>query len=567
VNRLFRLQPAGLPDGSRGSPAATPGSVAEFPGTLEGCQRAWISARRVLAPLRDAPRIYYRLVRGSRCASTARLNGLVDDVILAPGTNVTFTTRANTLIISAEGGATNLVVTNGPPSGWNLTGNAGTAPGVNFVGTSDNQPVEFWVNNVRALRLEPTADDASHFNIVNVVGGSPANYIASGVYGSVIAGGGALSYFGVAQTNSILADGSFLGGGWHNSIQTNASYSVLAGGAWNSIQTNAHGSFLVGGYRNAIGASAFDSFVGGGLENSISAGASSSVLGGGEYNSIQSTARAAFLGSGGNNTNAGAYAVVPGGRNNSANGNYSFAAGRRAKALYDGDFVWADSQDGDFGATAPNQFVIRAVGGVGIGAPPGDALLDVTGNMRLNDYDLFLRAGSDRNHGLGWYGGTKTFASQAPDGPVLYGHGGGLLATTRGGVPNWTLQWTPDGDIFVRATVNATTFNPTCDRDQKENFTPVDSQEVLERVSALPITRWNFKQETAPHLGPMAQDFYAAFGLGTDDKHIATVDADGVALAAIQGLDQKLKERDAEIQALKQRLEALEKLVSQLTSK
>jgi hypothetical protein len=56
----------------------------------------------------------------------------------------------------------------------------------------------------------------------------------------------------------------------------------------------------------------------------------------------------------------------------------------------------------------------------------------------------------------------------------------------------------------------------------------------------------------------MAQDFHAAFGLGTDDKHIATVDADGVALAAIQGLNQKLEEKNARIAELERRLEILE---------
>ena len=57
---------------------------------------------------------------------------------------------------------------------------------------------------------------------------------------------------------------------------------------------------------------------------------------------------------------------------------------------------------------------------------------------------------------------------------------------------------------------------------------------------------------------------HAAFGLGTDERHIATVDADGVALAAIQGLNQKLNEKDAEIQALKQNLAAWEKTVRSL---
>ena len=79
------------------------------------------------------------------------------------------------------------------------------------------------------------------------------------------------------------------------------------------------------------------------------------------------------------------------------------------------------------------------------------------------------------------------------------------------------------------------------------------------------ISRWNFKGDAAtPHVGPMAQDFHAAFALGTDDKHIATVDADGMALAAIQGLNEVVKEKDAEIQTLKRDLAELRQAVSLL---
>jgi hypothetical protein len=56
----------------------------------------------------------------------------------------------------------------------------------------------------------------------------------------------------------------------------------------------------------------------------------------------------------------------------------------------------------------------------------------------------------------------------------------------------------------------------------------------------------------------MAQDFYAAFGVGEDDRHISTVDADGVALAAIQGLYQLMQEQNAQIVALEARVAALE---------
>ena len=87
-------------------------------------------------------------------------------------------------------------------------------------------------------------------------------------------------------------------------------------------------------------------------------------------------------------------------------------------------------------------------------------------------------------------------------------------------------------------TITCTALNQTSDRNAKENFTPVDAREVLNKVLALPVSRWNYKEDkTQQHLGPMAQDFRAAFGLGPNDTSIATVDADGVALAAIQDPD------------------------------
>jgi hypothetical protein len=108
------------------------------------------------------------------------------------------------------------------------------------------------------------------------------------------------------------------------------------------------------------------------------------------------------------------------------------------------------------------------------------------------------------------------------------------------------------------------------DRNSKEDFAAVNPREVLAKVSALPITEWKYKAEAdgSKHLGPMAQDFHAAFGLnGPDDKHIATVDESGVALAAIQGLNQKVEEKDAEIQELKQSVAELKAMVEKLAGK
>ena len=118
------------------------------------------------------------------------------------------------------------------------------------------------------------------------------------------------------------------------------------------------------------------------------------------------------------------------------------------------------------------------------------------------------------------------------------------------------------------ATCNGTTWANGSDRNAKEKFRPVNAATVLAKVAALPLSEWSYKADAATrHIGPMAQDFYAAFNVGPDDKHIATVDADGVALAAIQGLNQKLEDQRAENAELRRELAELKHLVQTFVAK
>jgi hypothetical protein len=81
----------------------------------------------------------------------------------------------------------------------------------------------------------------------------------------------------------------------------------------------------------------------------------------------------------------------------------------------------------------------------------------------------------------------------------------------------------------------------------------VSASQILDKVLQRPVSEWSYKEDpTTRHIGPMGQDFYSTFNIGTDDKHIAPIDEGGIAFAAIQGLNQKLNERDAEIRDLKQ---------------
>jgi len=115
--------------------------------------------------------------------------------------------------------------------------------------------------------------------------------------------------------------------------------------------------------------------------------------------------------------------------------------------------------------------------------------------------------------------------------------------------------------------------NSSSDRNLKSNFALVNNRSVLERLVGIPIQTWNYNNDPTSirHIGPMAQDFYAAFKVGTDDKHINLLDEGGVALAAIQELYKFNQDKDQQITDLKasnaeltKRIEALEKVVEKL---
>jgi Chaperone of endosialidase len=131
-----------------------------------------------------------------------------------------------------------------------------------------------------------------------------------------------------------------------------------------------------------------------------------------------------------------------------------------------------------------------------------------------------------------------------------------------------------DGTLTTKGTIYSRGIALTSDRNAKKNFSSIDPQNVLEKVAAMPITRWNYKADASSvaHVGPMAQDFHAAFGLnGTDDKHISVIDEQGIALAAIQGLNQKLESTNAALKAenakLRSSLTDLEKRLAALEHK
>lgn len=227
---------------------------------------------------------------------------------------------ANNQVAKWDGSAWNCAADNtGGTNYWRITGNSGTSPGTNFIGTTDDQPLEFWVNNSRILRLEPSSLGP------NVIGGHSTNS-ANGIDGVTISGGGI-----TGEPNQATGPYATIGGGYGNNADA--------------------GSSVAGGGRNT--GSGRYSATGGGWANTTSG--DYATVAGGTFNGAGSVY--ATVGGGALNNANGAYATVPGGRNNIATGDYSFAAGRRAHASLDGCFVWSDSIDANVNCLANNAFI------------------------------------------------------------------------------------------------------------------------------------------------------------------------------------------------------------------
>jgi hypothetical protein len=165
-----------------------------------------------------------------------------------------------------------------------------------------------------------------------------------------------------------------------------------------------------------------------------------------------------------------------------------------------------------------------------------------------------------------------------PTPQALYAYSAGVVAGLSPGQAVTSLNGITDGvtleagaGIILETNGNTLTVSTQpgtlSDRNMKTGFKGVEPADILERLAALPIESWRYTNETAGirHIGPMAQDFKAVFGLGNSDKLIEFVDEQGVALSAVQGLNQKVESENSELRAenaeLKRRLDALEKIV------
>jgi hypothetical protein len=350
------------------------------------------------------------------------------------------------------------------------------------------------------------------------LGGGSKNL--SEAYHSTVAGG---------HLNTALSAYAAIGGGREN--QADNLYATVSGGYANSA--SGRDASIGGGSRNYAGN--YHTTIGGGIRNLATA--SDSTISGGAYNTASQT-----------------FAVVGGGTRNSASGSAAVVAGGA------GNLARMDQSTVSGGLNNHALGIYAAIGGG-------------YSNAAIGDYSTV--SGGALNQVRGKYGfaaGYRGVVDENHDGVILFSDSNDVDFHSANS-DEFGVRAT-GGVRFVSAIDNL--GNPTAgvilppgsgswsnlsDRHMKENITPVDHKRILESVLSLEISEWNYisQNPSIRHIGPMADEFYAAFGTGSDEYHISSVDADGISLAAIQGLYQLLNEQNEHITKLENQIETLQK--------
>ncbi len=222
-------------------------------------------------------------------------------------------------------------------------------------------------------------------------------------------------------------------------------------------------------------------------------------------------------------------------------------------------------------ASPPNSLVVDVTGKVGIGtAAP-------TNVLHIKNDNALLRI-------------QNTNATAAPREIIRLENKGSvnfkLHNTAKPGAQGeWTFRTDAGGSAFVigKSTSGVTEMrlygggnmdingilSQGSSRSIKENIVSANSQDILAKVVDLPISKWSYIHDEGKirHVGPMAEDFYAAFGLGRSPQKISNIDTGGIALAAIKGLTEVVSEKDATIAELKAEVAELKELVYSIIAK
>ena len=382
-----------------------------------------------------------------------------------------------------------------------------------------------FIGGGRTNRIEDYRSDCSGIasGMNNVIGSqysSPYSFIGGGRTNivdndySTICGGRLnyikrlYSFIGGGRNNRAIDDRSVICGGADNLANEYSEYSFIGGGYRNLIRSyNPSDKYntLVSGFINSI-SNSYDAFIGGGSWNNISYGPFSTIAGGQRNISFE---KGTTISGGRANRIVGEYCTVSGGWSNKVDGYsyYSTIPGGLENRIYASNYGFAAGR-----------------------------------YAKIWHNGCFAWADSNSSH-------VNTTAENQ------------FIARASGGFVFMTaVNGTTTG---AQLPAGSGSWSSLSDKNSKENFKELNGREVLDKISAMPICTWNYKtqDDKIRHAGPMAQDFYAAFGLGEDERRLSNVDVDGIALAAIKEL--KLQ-KDTEINELKEKIKILTQRIDKL---
>jgi trimeric autotransporter adhesin len=311
---------------------------------------------------------------------------------------------------------------------------------------------------------------------------------------------------------------------------------TISGGGSGAGRNRVGGSFgaVGGGYDNLAGNYAT---VAGGRDNAASG--SNSIVAGGKAN-----------------TAIGPYDAVAGGLSNKASGGSSTVAGGECNTASN----YASTVAGGSCNTASG--FVSSVAGGSSNTASGYHSAVVGGQYNTASGSASLAAGY---HAVADDNGSFVWSDGAWSGGAVYSPAvNSFSAHATGGFNLWTNSSGPTTGCWIAA--GGGSMNCSSSRKVKKDFASVDRATLLRSLNNIPVTTWSYKNEKAGvrHIGPMAQDFARAFKVGEDDTSIAMVDADGVSLAAIQGLYRQNVALRLRLSVQGARLSRLERLVTTL---
>ncbi|HEX8394039.1 MAG TPA: tail fiber domain-containing protein [Longimicrobium sp.] len=249
-----------------------------------------------------------------------------------------------------------------------------------------------------------------------------------------------------------------------------------------------------------------------------------------------------FSWAGGNRTTGKGYASMAMGEDVSVTGNYSVAFGSDADVTGQYCFVAGDDNrcSASYGHAVGFTANAAGIGAISLGyRTTADA-----------DYSVALGYRASTNGRIGAFVWADASTTDSAEAAANYE----FLARASGG-----FRFRTNATLTTGCNIAAGTGTMTCSssRTFKRNFAEVNGEDLLTRMRTVPVNTWSYigEEGNVRHMGPFAEDFNAAFGLGNDPKGIGHQDIDGVNFAAIRALDQKALDQAEEIRTLRAALD------------